>query len=47
MEFVKDQPIAEYCDERKLTIEERLELFRQTFIFPPLLPEWKAVASAS
>jgi len=29
MELVKGQPITEYCDEQKLGIEERLDLFRQ------------------
>jgi len=29
MELVKGPPITEYCDEQKLSIEERLELFRQ------------------
>jgi len=29
MELVKGLPITEYCDEQKLSIEERLELFEQ------------------
>jgi len=29
MELVKGLPITEYCDEKRLSIEERLELFRQ------------------
>ncbi len=29
MEYVEGQPINEYCDIRRLTIDERLELFRQ------------------
>ncbi len=28
MEFVEGEPIAEYCDRRKLTIRQRLEMFR-------------------
>ena len=28
MEFVEGEPITRYCDERRLTIDERLELFR-------------------
>jgi serine/threonine protein kinase/Flp pilus assembly protein TadD len=29
MEYVKGQPITEHCDDHKLTIEDRLNLFRQ------------------
>ena len=29
MEYVKGQPITEYCDQHKLRIEERLEVFQQ------------------
>ncbi|MGI9516563.1 MAG: serine/threonine protein kinase, partial [Pirellulaceae bacterium] len=28
MELIKGQPITQYCDEQKLSIEQRLELFR-------------------
>jgi len=29
MEYVEGKSVAKYCDERKLSVEERLELFRQ------------------
>ena len=29
MEYVKGKPITQYCDEQKLSLEERLELFGQ------------------
>ena len=28
MEYIEGEPITDYCDQRRLTIEERLELFR-------------------
>lgn len=29
MEYIKGQPIKQYCDEKRLSIEDRLKLFRQ------------------